>query len=289
MAVEWPQHLIDRIAAGKWVLFIGSGASAGCANTSGQSPPTWSALLRRLNALVSNDCQREVGEALIDQSQYLDAAGHIRHTLSEENNLNQYLSTLKSAVEGPQGEFYQPSTLHDALLALEPRVVFTTNYEKLFEIASRNAYASYPFDSTRLGSGIRRGDDVLVKLHGSTDSIEQVILTRADYARLMTQGRHVLDCVRALAFTSTILFVGYSLDDPDIQLALQAVGRGSLDPEAHYLLAPAPSSASRLSVFRESYGVTILTYPPGQHDQVEDALQSLAGRVLGARSAAVPQ
>jgi hypothetical protein len=31
-----------------------------------------------------------------------------------------------------------------------------------------------------------------------------------------------------LSLTSTILFVGYSLDDPDIQLVLQAVGRGGL-------------------------------------------------------------
>ena len=45
-------------------------------------------------------------------------------------------------MEGPGGDPYQPSALYDVLLALDPRIVFTTNYDKLFETASSNGYSA---------------------------------------------------------------------------------------------------------------------------------------------------
>lgn len=95
----------------------------------------------------------------------------------------------------------------------------------------------------------------------------------------------MLAALEALSLTSTILFVGYSLDDPDIQLALQSVGRGRLDPEAHYMLSPEPDTPSRVPVFRETYGVTVLTYPAGDHSVVGADLEALVELVLGAREA----
>lgn len=102
-----------------------------------------------------------------------------------------------------------------------------------------------------------------------------IVLTRTDYARATTVGRPVFDALRALSLTTTILFVGYSLDDPDIQLVLQAVGRPGTVPEAHFMLAPKPASASRIEVFKESFGVSVLTYT-GTHSRAPTALKELA-------------
>lgn len=114
-----------------------------------------------------------------------------------------------------------------------------------------------------------------MKLHGSTDVMPDIVLTRTDYARATTVGRPVFDALRALSLTTTILFVGYSLDDPDIQLVLQAVGRPGTVPEAHFMLAPKPASASRIEVFKESFGVSVLTYT-GTHSRAPTALKELA-------------
>jgi len=233
LSIDWPEHLVGRIAANAWALFLGSGVSATCRNEAGDRPPTWAGLLHELCALIGDDTLRGTGERLIENRDLLPAADHIRHALDGESKLNTYLSTIKRAVEGPTGDPYRPSTLYEVLLALEPQVVFTTNYDKLFETASQNGYASHQFASRTLAGDLRRGDPVLVKLHGSTDSVRDVVLTRTDFARVMDQGNSVFEVLRALSLTSTLLFVGYSLDDPDIQLVLQAVGRGSLDPEAH--------------------------------------------------------
>jgi SIR2-like domain len=284
MAVDWPSHLVERIAANQWVLFVGSGVSASCVNGADESPPTWPGLLRSLSELITDDDQKAVGLRLIETNQLLSAADHIRYSLDGQGELNGYHRALKRAVEGPQGDPFEPSVIYEMLLSLDPRIVFTTNYDKLFETASKGGYATHRFDSTTLGADIRRGDAVLVKLHGSTDSITEVVLTRTDYARLMEKkGEEVLATLEALSRTSTILFLGYSLDDPDIQLAMQSVGRGELDPEAHYMLSEDPETPSRVPVFRDSFGVSVLTYPAGDHQQVVDALEELVDLVLVAR------
>ena len=56
-----------------------------------------------------------------------------------------------------------------------------------------------------------------------------------------------------------------------------------MSPEAHFMLSPKPESASRLPVFRESFGVSILTYPAGDHAMAEQALGELADLVVTAR------
>jgi hypothetical protein len=284
MAVVWPQHLVSRIAANQWVLFLGSGVSASSKNSTGASPPTWSDLLGQLCGMISDDDARVVGERLIGNRELLAAADHIRYTLNQENNLNGYLSAIRTAVNGPPGDFYVPSDIFDTLFSLEPRIVFTTNFDKLFETASQNGYATHNFESTGLSDDLRRGEPVLVKLHGSTDYINDIVLTRTDYARIMRTKREVFDVLHALSLTSTILFVGYSLDDPDIQLVLQAVGRTGLSPEAHFMLAPELDSPARVPVFRESFGVSVLSYSEEDHKEAAVALSDLSEAVLGARA-----
>lgn len=286
--VAWPPPLVDRIAAGQWVLFIGSGVSATAENGAGDRPPTWSALLEQLCGLIADDGMREVGKDLIERHELLAAADHVRFALAQEANLNGYFQAIRVAVDGPVGDKYAPSSFFDALLRLEPRVAFTTNYDKLFEIASLNGFAMHPFDSRNLGYDLRRGEPVLVKLHGTTDSIDEIVLTRTDYVRVTRDGREVFEALNALSLTSTILFVGYSLDDPDIQLVLQAVGRSGLSPEAHFMLAPEPPSPARIPVFRESFGVSVLTYPAGDHAQAEQAVVELGDLVLAERAKRAP-
>jgi SIR2-like protein len=167
----------------------------------------------------------EIGETLIGRGELLHAADHIRYALVQENNVDGYLQAIRAAVDGPPGDKYRPSVLFEVLLSLDPRIVFTTNYDKLFETASLNGFATHTFSSDGLSNDLRRGEPVLVKIHGTTNLINEIILTRTDYVRVMRTGRDVFDALSALSLTSTILFVGYSLDDPDIQLVLQAVGR----------------------------------------------------------------
>lgn len=287
--VEWPTHLVDRIARDRWVLFLGSGVSSTCHNSAGECPPNWTLLLTSLCQQIRDKDAQSVGAGLIRSRQLLAAADHIRHALDSEANLGGYFQAIRAAADGPPADKYSPSPLFDALLALDPKVVFTTNYDKLFENASRNGFAVHPYDSSGLSHDLRQGEPVLVKLHGSTDAINEIVLTRTDYVKVSRAGRDVFNALGALSLTSTILFVGYSLDDPDIQLVLQAVGRSGLSPEAHFMLSPEPESPARVPVFRESFGVSVLCYPRDDHSAVETAIGDLADRVLAMREGMTPQ
>lgn len=286
--VEWPSTLVDRIASDHWVLFIGSGVSASCQNRAGERPPDWAGLLTKLGELIVDDKRRKMAMRLIQNREYLPAADHIQYSISQEHNIAAYNQTIKAAVEGPSDDRFRPSTFYNSLLDLDPKIVFTTNYDKLFESASQNQFATHTYDSTDVSDALRLGEPVLVKLHGSTNAMSQVVLTRTDFATVMTKGRATFDALAALSLTTTILFVGYSLDDPDIQLVLQAVGRSGMTPEAHFMLSPRPLSPSRIPVFRESYGVSVLTYPPRSHAKAERALADLGKLVLGARARRAP-
>lgn len=286
--VSWPSTLVDRIASDHWVLFIGSGVSASSQNSSGSRPPDWSGLLDSLAALITDEKRRKIASGMVRRREYLAAADHIQYSIAQQEDRGAYFKAIKLAVEGPPTDRFRPSSLYSSLLNLEPKIVFTTNYDKLFESASQNGFAVHTFDSATVSDALRIGEPVFVKLHGSTDSISETILTRTDYARVMTKGRETFDALAALSLTSTILFVGYSLDDPDIQLVLQAVGRSGMRPEAHFMLTARPRSASRIPVFRESYGVAVLTYPAGKHEKVEVALAELAVLVAAARQRDAP-
>lgn len=281
--VSWPSTLVDRIASDHWVLFIGSGISASCENTIGACPPNWNGLLTNLSALIADPTRRKIAVGMIKRREYLAAADHIQYAVDQQNDLASYYQMIKTTVEGPAGDRFKPSSLYSVLLNLEPKIVFTTNYDKLFESASQNGFAVHTFNSTTVSDALRIGEPVFVKLHGSTDAISDAVLTRTDYARAAVKGRATFDALAALSLTSTILFVGYSLDDPDIQLVLQAVGRSGMRPEAHFMLAPRPRSASRVPVFRESFGVSVLTYPAGSHDKAKVALAELNQLVAGVR------
>ncbi len=283
--LSWPSTLVDRIIADRWVLFIGSGVSASCKNSSGNSPPTWTGLLVELCALITSGAQRKIGEELIERRDLLSAADHIRYALAQESNLTLYQQAIRTAVEGPMNDRFRPSKFLDYLLRLEPKIVFTTNYDKLFELAYIDGFRPHLFTSQSLGDDLRRGEAVFVKLHGSTDAISEIVLTRTDYAVATNVGRAVFDALRGLTMTSTILFVGYSLDDPDIQLVLQAVGRPGMAAEAHFMLAQKPPSASRIQVFKESFGVSVLTYT-GAHTQATKAIRELGDHVLATRAGA---
>lgn len=285
--VAWPSTLVDRIAADRWVLFIGSGVSASCTNQAGARPPDWRTLLRGLCELITSHDQRAIGEQLIDTGDLLSAADHIRYVLDGESNLAAYGQAIRIAVEGPTADKYSPSDLFDALLALDPRTVFTTNYDKLFEQASMGGFRLHPVRSETISDDLRLGEPVFIRLHGSTDAMNDLVLTRSDFAAVTKAGKDVFNALKALSLTSTILFLGYSLDDPDIQLILQEVGGPGPTPEAHFMLAPEPTTESRIEVFKQSFGVSVVTYPSGQHSAVQPALAELVDRVLQRRAQSV--
>jgi SIR2-like domain len=58
----------------------------------------------------------------------------------------------------------------------------------------------------------------LVKLHGSIDQPETIVLTRSDYARAREDRKEMLSFLRGEMAETAFLFVGFSLSDPNFNL-----------------------------------------------------------------------
>jgi hypothetical protein len=233
-------------------------------------------LADKLGLVVRKD---EIAE-LISRERLLDAAELVRHEATKLNKLQDMHKAIRLAVDGPVGDSFPGSEWHETLVRLEPNVIVTTNYDKIIERATNSGYQRHTYRSgTGLAADIRRGDEVLLKIHGTVDDIEQIILTRTDYTRVRVEGRESMEVLQALFMTHPALFLGYGLRDPDIQLLLENVlgARGSAPP--HYMLAPNSMPDFERDVLQFSYGVTVIPYDASNHGAGLELLKELASLV----------
>ncbi|KQX69593.1 hypothetical protein ASD06_00570 [Angustibacter sp. Root456] len=196
-----------------------------------------------------------------------------------------FFSYIRTAVDGRAGSNFDGSEWHDALVKLEPDLIVTTNYDKIIERSTGHGYSTHTYESERVAGDVRRRIPTLLKIHGSVDAIEDTILTRTDFTRLRLHGVHALSVLQALFLTRTVLLLGYSLGDPDIQLLLENVLGGRNESPAHYMLTQDSLPDYERDVLRYSHGVTTITYPSGEHERGLASLRVLADLVQSAKPA----
>ena len=281
LAQRWPDQVVERVGSKNFVLVVGAGISLNSANSAGEHPPTWAQLLERLAMRYSAGDSRKHVKALVSREQYLEAAELLRVLARKSGKEDDLLNRIAELTDGA-GEAanrFQPATIHETLMNLEPDVIITTNYDKVLERASQNGYNVHSYASTTLGRDVRVGKPVLVKVHGSVDSATDLILTRSDYARLRAKGSHVLAVLEALLLTRTALFVGYGFNDPDIHLVLENVLGAQSDVPSHYLLTSKAIPQYRRDLYGYCYGTTIIGYKQGDYGEMARMLELLDERV----------
>jgi len=67
------------------------------------------------------------------------------------------------------------------------------------------------------------GGRLLLKLHGSADCPDNLILTRSDYLNMPRQYGALMGLVQGLLMTRTMVFIGYSLSDEDFHELIDEV------------------------------------------------------------------
>jgi len=237
------QNLIEEFGKGHGVLFVGAGLSKGA------GLPDWKALMRPLAQELG--CSPDLDPTKI--AQYYQN----KHGGSGRNLLVQH---VKRALTQPG---IRPSHNHQLLAQLPAPIIFTTNYDDLLERALSQRGVNRIVRDKNIGYW----DDealTLVKMHGSLDDEETLVITSDDYAAYFRVHPNITRQLSALLMTRTFLFLGYSLSDPDFWLVYHQIRFDLAEhkrPAYAVLLNGDPLQAEDLT--RSGMEVINLTGPPG--------------------------
>ena len=195
--------LADFAQRSELVLFIGAGVSMGAGLQS------WQGLLDQLLELVDvpiADHQRFRQLDVRDQAHLLS-----RHFTTPERYRSAFKSQLSSS---------RYSLAHGLLASLRTREAVTTNYDQMYERAVSTAgrtCAVLPYEP------VVSQDRWLLKLHGTVERPDEIVLTRDDYLGLPARAGALFGVLQAMLMTRHMLFVGYSLTDDTFHKVMHEV------------------------------------------------------------------
>lgn len=293
--VNWPNTLVESLATGDCVLFIGAGFTKNAVSRGAAVPVTWPQLLSRLlddifprrpGARRSSTASTIAGQ--IKGGDLLWAAQALESAFGEAGRSADFRNMIAQAVDGPSLSPFEPGVPHQTLLDLDIRTIVTTNYDKVLERLFGHGYKYLTHKSDNIADTVRSGRPVVLKRHGTTDDPPGLILTRLDFAQLRRTGSQALTVVEALTLTRTVLFLGYGLDDPDLHLILENQMLASGAALGHYLLAHERSmTPARRDVLGKAFGVEVIRYQGDHSVGFVEALEELNVQVQAARAARI--
>jgi hypothetical protein len=187
---------------------------------------------------------RRLSAELSEEPPRCDLPG-IAYYFELEHGRRRLLEVIAEAVTG--GE---PNALHEAIAALQPVSVFTTNFDDLLERAFaaagiRTCIASVDEDLAFLSADVCN----VVKVHGDIAHPTSLVVSTGDYDLYEVSRPSLSRLLGATLQTRTVLFVGYSASDPNFQRLLARVRHELSDaPRNLYALLFSPRPLERLEL-----------------------------------------
>ena len=253
------------------VIWLGAGASAWAGY------PLW----QELAAMMHSSFAREAANYdTAMASDLLNQAAHPRlFQLMRESDSRLYFNLLKKIfLPKTPGPVYR--RLLNVLDQISPTCVLTTNVDEILEQNLPGRQIVQYSDIEQVPQLLFDRTGFIGKLHGSISSIESIVFSKQDYYQLERDGRY-LDALHSVFSTSTVLFLGYGLQDEHVITALQNTSRihplFGMGP--HFLVVPEGRSTFSSSVRVISY----LADPPDHRSALlvlEDVVDSTARKPL---------
>jgi hypothetical protein len=276
--IDWPSSLIREVAARRCVFFLGAGVSASASDATGAKPKTWGEFIEEACQLIRTK-NKTIVKKLIKEKRYLLALQCIR----DEVDASEYRDLLNRHFNSAS---YTPSKLHECIFDLDSRIVITTNFDRIYENYCNNipgtrsgGFKIINYYSEDLVDEIRSDTRLIIKAHGSIDDISKMIFTRSEYHHAKMRYAQFYEVLKAVFLTHTVIFIGCSLEDPDVMLLLEEVKITGSSERPHYAIIKQRSqNILVLSDWRKTYNIAALQYGPS-HDDLSNELRALADRV----------
>lgn len=279
-----PNQLINALKNNQCAIFIGSGLSSRLFTKLGKQYPNWLNLLIDMsNWAFSHDNITKSQKILIDEiirKSNLTVAAQILRSKMNQTEFGEFLDSIFRN----DNRF---DSIHNLLLELDCPFYMTTNYDCIFESAYSYKFgmpiAAYTHDQLGLiNSSIAKNKKVLFKLHGTYERTNTIILTRSDYKNLYHQSAY-LETLKKIFLSYTVLFVGFSYNDPDIEYVITELAHSfNSENRMHYLLI-AEGNYNELEVeyMKQAERITVINYNNSDetHSGVDAFFEELLNKI----------
>ena len=244
-------------------------------------PPSWDGFLRAALPLIRTDSGRNFAKRLLAKKQFLDAA----EVITECSDRAAFGDYVRRTLDEPR---FLASDMHKLVLEIDPKIVISTNYDQIYDRYCTAGQAAGGYNITlytdsNIVDMIRSRVRLVVKAHGCVSHAQQIILSRSSYYKARRDNPAFYAVLDALFLTNSILFVGCSLSDPDIQLVLENANLAAPSAHPHYALTEKAQHQTMRTAVKTTYNIELLEFPAGAYAQATNELGILRDKVIEAR------
>lgn len=265
--------LVSYVRERRCVLFVGAGLSRPAGY------PGWGDLMRHVvdgtHAQLGDAARKDELEQLLAQSKFAEVADQCR-TLLGRTFFGRMMRDQLARRVAP------PVATHKAIVETPYACIVTTNFDTLLEDAFGTwsdfgiPKAPTGMELSQHGTLLLDGAFFILKAHGTIDDDESMVFTSEDYRRITHANPAFQAVMSSLLLTHAILFVGYSLSDPNFRLLMdsQLTTFGS-DAPPRYALMENVSDSER-AILRRTAGIEVISFAKGAYGEVAGLLQYLS-------------
>lgn len=259
-------RMVPDIAERRVVIVIGSGVSRHSSGSGGKRPPLWKEFLEQAIGECSdiNDADRDIIKDAISKGDYLHACEWLKKELD-----SRWTSFLRDMFQKPK---YEISDLHKAIHALDSRIVFSLNFDDIYERYVRHeergtcTIKNYYDDDVE--EFLRGSGRYIVKVHGFLDSVSKLIFTQKDYSQARVENSKFYQAFDAALLNYTFIFIGCGISDPDINLILENQNFRYQAQTPHFFITSKGMSSYYKHSLRENRNLKVLEYDPIDDDHI---------------------
>jgi hypothetical protein len=278
----WPTSLVDEVANRRAVFVLGAGVSASSVGHGNINPPNWEDLITEFSGRLLDKGDKALVASLIEKKQYLDAAQIIRDQIAAA----EFSGIIRSKLDAPN---FSASAVHDLIYQIDPKVVITTNYDRIYEkycdaSSESRGYNVCKYYESHALNDLRSNIRCILKIHGCVSDPTKIVLDRNSYFSARRDYPQFFRILDGVFLTSTLIFVGCSLDDPDLQLLLENANIAAPCQHSHVAVMKCGQHPSKLRSFSKNFNIRVLEYSDPTHSEVAAKLEILKDLVLDRRS-----
>ena len=184
------RFLAEELEKGKLVVFVGAGVS----KNSGL--PEWEELIKDY-AEYRGIKEFTLKEYLTIPEEVFERYGSLKYyEIAEKRFLGKYV----------------PNSIHRILKKMKLTYIITTNYDTLIEDEIKNLQIVSKDEDLPYTNSNR----MLIKMHGDFEN-KNIVLKKSDYDNYEKNFQLISTLVKGLFTTNTVLFIGYSYSDTNVQ------------------------------------------------------------------------